>query len=152
MQFKQKNIRIYFKPISIIFFVYNHHILISDNVFWYSEIVKMEGKNMPEEITSFLKLPVYTRNGLYVGNVKNVIIDLEKRRVSSLLLTNTNPSIVENSVDVAVPYRWVNAVGDIVILSYFPDKIKLKEEKEEIRKLFYIMKIILINGRNNINI
>ena len=91
----------------------------------------MEGKNMPEEITSFLKLPVYTRNGLYVGNVKNVIIDLEKKRVSSLLLTNTNPSIVENSMDVAVPYRWVNAVGDIVILSYFPDKVKLKEGKEE---------------------
>ena len=91
----------------------------------------MEGKNMSEEITSFLKLPVYTRNGLYVGNVKNVIIDLEKKRVSSLLLTNTNPSIVENSIDVAVPYRWVNAVGDIVILSYFPEKIKLKEEEEE---------------------
>ena len=87
-----------------------------------------------EEITSFLKLPVYTRNGVYVGHVRNIFLDMDEKRVSSLLLTNTNPSIVEGTVDVAVPYRWVNAVGDIVILSYFPKRVtttKKKEEKKE---------------------
>jgi len=56
-----------------------------------------------------------------------------KKRISSLLVTNTNPSIVEGTVDVAVPYRWVNAIGDIVILSHFPEKVttKKKEEKTE---------------------
>jgi hypothetical protein len=35
---------------------------------------------------------------------------------------------------VAVPYRWVNAVDDIVILSHFPDKVttKKKEEKKDV--------------------
>jgi len=34
---------------------------------------------------------------------------------------------------VAVPYRWVNSVGDIVILSHFPERVttKKKEEKTE---------------------
>jgi sporulation protein YlmC with PRC-barrel domain len=54
-------------------------------------------------------------------------------------VTNTNPSIVEGTVDVAVPYRWVNAVGDIVILSHFPERVatikkeeKTKDESSEI--------------------
>jgi len=86
-----------------------------------------------EEVTSFLKLPVYTRGGTYVGHVRNVFFDMDEKRVSSLLVTNTNPSLVEGTVDVAVPYRWVNSVGDIVILSHFPERVttKKKEEKTE---------------------
>ena len=91
----------------------------------------MEKKVEAEEVTSFLKLPVYTREGVYVGHVKNVFLDMDEKRVSSLLVTNTNPSIVEGTVDVAVPYRWVNAVGDIIILSYFPEKVTTGEKDEE---------------------
>ena len=92
----------------------------------------MENKNKEntEEVTSFLKLPVYTREGTYVGHVKNVFLDIDEKKVSSLLVTNTNPSLVEGSIDVSVPYRWVNAVGDIVILSNFPDKVATRKEKE----------------------
>ena len=97
-------------------------------------MIQKEANFKSEEVTSFLKLPVYTREGVYVGHVRNVFLDMDEKRVSSLLVTNTNPSLVEGSVDVAVPYRWVNAVGDIVILSYFPDRVtapKKKEEKKE---------------------
>ena len=92
----------------------------------------MENKNKEntEEVTSLLKLPVYTREGTYVGHVKNVFLDIDEKKVSSLLVTNTNPSLVEGSIDVSVPYRWVNAVGDIVILSNFPDKVTTRKEKE----------------------
>ena len=91
----------------------------------------MENKNKEnaEEVTSFLKLPVYTREGTYVGHVKNVFLDIEEKKISSLLVTNTNPSLVEGSIDVSVPYRWVNAVGDIVILSNFPEKVTTRKEK-----------------------
>ncbi len=86
-----------------------------------------------EEVTSFLRLPVYTREGRYVGHIRNVFFDMDDKKVNSLLVTNTNPSLVEGTVDVSVPYRWVNSVGDIVILSYFPDKVttRKKEEKKE---------------------
>lgn len=86
-----------------------------------------------EEVTTFLKLPVYTRGGTYVGHVRNVFFDMDEKCISSLLVTNTNPALVEGTVDVAVPYNWVNAVGDIVILSYFPPRVamKRKEKKEE---------------------
>jgi sporulation protein YlmC with PRC-barrel domain len=65
-----------------------------------------------------------------VGHVRNVFLDMDEKRVSSLLVTNTNPAIVEGTVDVAVPYRWVNSVSDIVILSYFPDKVTTKKKEE----------------------
>jgi len=101
---------------------------------YYDYMMEKEESNIKtEEVTSFLKLPVYTRDGIYVGHVRNVFIDLDEKRVSSLLVTNTNPTLVEGEVDVAVPYRWVNSVGDIVILSYFPERVttKKKEEKTE---------------------
>ena len=90
----------------------------------------MENKVAAEEVTSFLKLPVYTRSGNYIGHIRNVFLDMEQKRVSSLLVTNTNASIVEGSVDVAVPYRWVNAVGDIVLLSYFPERVTTQRKEE----------------------
>jgi len=100
---------------------------------YFDFMIEKETDTMAEEITSFLKLPVYTREGIYVGHVRNVFLDMDEKCVSSLLVTNTNPALVEGTVDVAVPYRWVNAVGDIVILSHFPEKVttKKKEEKTE---------------------
>lgn len=94
-------------------------------------MMEKETNTNNEEVTSFLKLPVYTRQGTYVGHVRNVFFDMDEKRVSSLLVTNTNPTIVEGTVDVSVPYRWVNSVGDIVILSYFPDRITTKKKAEK---------------------
>ncbi len=94
-------------------------------------MINKDAKINTEEVTSFLKLPVYTRQGKYVGHVRNIFLDMDEKKVSSLLVTNTNPAIVEGTVDVAVPYRWVNSIGDIIILSYFPDKVVTNKKKKE---------------------
>lgn len=90
---------------------------------------------MDTEVTNFVNLPVYTQKGRYVGVVQNVILDLPHRRVGSLLLTRTSTKLVEGGHNIAVPYRWVAATGDIVILSHFPEKVVaaagLDEELEE---------------------
>lgn len=93
---------------------------------------------MDTEVTNFINLPVYTSKGRYVGVVQNVILDLPSRRVGSLLLTRTNTKIVEGGRNVAVPYRWVGAMGDIIVLSHFPDKVVAtrggEEEVEELEE------------------
>jgi sporulation protein YlmC with PRC-barrel domain len=94
-------------------------------------MIEKEPSNITEELTSFLKLPVYTREGIYVGHVSNVFINMDEKCVSSLLVTNTNPTLVEGTVDVAIPYRWVNSVGDIVILSHFPDRVTTKKKDDK---------------------
>lgn len=90
---------------------------------------------MDAEVTSFINLPVYTRGGQFVGVVQNVLLDLPERRVGSLLLTRTNTKIVEGGHNVAVPYRWVAAVGDIVILNSFPEKVVPVETQAEAEDL-----------------
>ncbi len=87
--------------------------------------------HMDTEVTNFINLPVYTQKGRYVGVVQNVILDLPNRRVGSLLLTRTSTKLIEGSHNVAVPYRWVAATGDIVILSHFPDKVVAAKPVEE---------------------
>jgi len=83
------------------------------------------------EITEFINLPVYTSKGRYVGEVRDVLIDIEEKKIDKLILTDTNKEFVEGGMDVAVPYRWVSAVGDIIILSYFPERVEIREETEE---------------------
>ncbi|HDS59156.1 MAG TPA: photosystem reaction center subunit H [Thermoplasmatales archaeon] len=85
---------------------------------------------MVKEATEFLNLPVYTRHGIYVGDVRNVALNTEEQRVDSLIITDTNPDLVEGSRDVGVPYRWVSAAGDIIILSHFPERVCTEEEEE----------------------
>ncbi|MBW3581878.1 MAG: PRC-barrel domain-containing protein [Euryarchaeota archaeon] len=85
---------------------------------------------MTQTVTNFLDLPVYTANGKYVGRIGNVILDLQTQSVASLLVTGTNPALVDGGMNVAVPYRWVSAVGDIVILSNFPDRVEIAPETE----------------------
>jgi len=97
---------------------------------YFGYMMEKETNPNAEEVTTFLKLPVYTREGTYVGHVRNVFIDMEEKCVSSLLVTDTNPSLVEGTVDVAVPYRWVNSVGDIIILSHFPGRVTTKKKEE----------------------
>ena len=97
-------------------------------------MMEKENKVEAEVVTSFLKLPVYNRDGIYIVYVGNVFLDMDEKRISSLLLTNTNPIIVEGKVDVAVPYRWVNSIGDIVILSHFPERVTAKKKQEETEK------------------
>ncbi|MCD6512767.1 MAG: PRC-barrel domain-containing protein [Thermoplasmata archaeon] len=86
------------------------------------------------EVTSFVNLPVYTNRGKYVGEVRNVLIDIDEKRVDKLILTSTNKELVENGMDVGVPYRWVSAVGDIIILSYFPEHVEMPREEKEVEE------------------
>jgi sporulation protein YlmC with PRC-barrel domain len=87
-----------------------------------------------EEITRFVNLPVYTSNGTFVGNVKNVILDISSRKLDALLIGKTNPAIVEGGVDCAVPYRWVRAFDDILLLSHFPTRVALPAPAPEAEK------------------
>ncbi|MCD6171722.1 MAG: PRC-barrel domain-containing protein [Thermoplasmata archaeon] len=90
------------------------------------------------EVTSFINLPVYTNKGKYVGEVKNVLLDIDEKKIDKLIITSTNKEMVENGMDIGVPYRWVSAVGDIIILSYFPEKVEMpREESEEEEKNKY---------------
>jgi len=86
---------------------------------------------MLEEISRFSNMPVYTNQGVHLGTVENVVLDVTNSKVDALYLSGTNPALVEEGVNVNVPYRWIQAVGDIILLKYFPGKVALKKETKE---------------------
>jgi len=86
---------------------------------------------MLDEISRFSNMQVYTNQGVQLGTVENVVLDVTNSKVDALYISGTNPMLVEDSVNLNVPYRWIQAVGDIIILKYFPGKVALKKETEE---------------------
>jgi sporulation protein YlmC with PRC-barrel domain len=87
---------------------------------------------MLEEASELIGLQVYTSNGIFLGNVNNLVIDLENKRVDGLFVSETNPLLVEESKAVNVPFRWIQSVGDIIILKYFPKRVTTKKAAAKI--------------------
>ena len=88
---------------------------------------------MLEVLTNLLGLQVYTDKGVYVGVLSNVVLDLGGKKAEGVFITETNPNIVEDSVEITIPFRWIQSIGDIVVLKHFPGRISLSEKE---RRLF----------------
>ncbi|TLZ51615.1 MAG: photosystem reaction center subunit H [Methanobacteriota archaeon] len=88
---------------------------------------RRDGGSLLEEISELIGLQVYTNGGVFLGNVNNVVVDVENGQVDGLFVQETNPLLVEGSRAVSVPYRWIQSVGDIVVLRYFPKRVSVKK-------------------------
>jgi sporulation protein YlmC with PRC-barrel domain len=62
-----------------------------------------------------------------LGSVSNLVVEVDDNKVQGLFISNTNPMLVEGSKAVNVPYRWIGAIGDVIILKYFPKRVALKK-------------------------
>jgi sporulation protein YlmC with PRC-barrel domain len=91
------------------------------------QAIKGRDVRMLEEVSELIGIQVYTNKGTFLGNVSNVILDIEDRKLESLFITDTNPLLVEDSRNVAVPYRWVSSVGDIILLRFFPKRVSVRK-------------------------
>jgi sporulation protein YlmC with PRC-barrel domain len=93
----------------------------------------MEQKTVPQEITSLVGREVYTNTGVFLGEVEDLRLDLDTQEVTGLALHELNREMfadeLSTSRGVIVPYRWVQAVGDIVIVSDIVERIQ--EQKED---------------------
>jgi sporulation protein YlmC with PRC-barrel domain len=79
------------------------------------------------EMTELLGRQIYTPDGRLLGEVDNVIVDVDSSKVDGLYVDETSPMLVEDSRPTSVPYRWVSAVNDVVLLKYFPKRVSVKK-------------------------
>lgn len=79
------------------------------------------------EMTEFLGRQIYTPDGRLLGEVDNLVVDVEGSKIDGLFVAETSPMLVEDSRPTNVPYRWVSAVNDVVLLKYFPKRVSLKK-------------------------
>ena len=75
---------------------------------------------METDVTNLIGLEIYTDKGYKLGVVDDVMLDTESQSIYGLYIERTNEGLVEDGVAVLVPYRWVRAVGDVILLKRFP--------------------------------
>lgn len=92
---------------------------------------------MMTELLEIIGLEVYTNDAIYLGNVDNIVVDVDTRNIYGVYVRNTNPLLVEESRSVLIPFRWIDAVGDMVLLKHFPKYVSIggKEKVRKLRKL-----------------
>jgi len=86
----------------------------------------------PQEITSLVGREVYSNNGVFVGEVEDLRLNLDTEVVNGLALSTLNPELFEEhdtgAKGVIVPYRWVRSVGDVVLINDVVERLKEEEE------------------------
>jgi sporulation protein YlmC with PRC-barrel domain len=55
-------------------------------------------------------------------------MNVNRENVYGLYIEHPNPKIVEKGAAISVPFRWIQSIGEIVILRKFPPTVKLPEE------------------------
>ncbi len=87
---------------------------------------------MQAEVSTMFGLNVYTDRGIYIGKVNDVVLEVNEKKVAGLAVSRLNPEMFDNSKPgVVIPYRWVTAVGDVVLIRHVKDQFKKPEEIPE---------------------
>ena len=88
----------------------------------------------PQEITSLVGREVYSNNGVFVGEVEDLKLNLDAQAVTGLALSELNGDLFNNYVDgaqgVLIPYRWVRSVGDVVLINDIIERLKSRDDEE----------------------
>ncbi len=99
----------------------------------FLSLIFKPGDTMQVEVSTLFGLNVYTDRGIYIGKVNDVVLEVNERKVSSLAIIKLNPDMFDTSKSsgVAIPYRLVTAVGDVVLIRHIKDQFKKPEEIPE---------------------
>jgi sporulation protein YlmC with PRC-barrel domain len=89
----------------------------------------------PQEITTLVGREVYSNNGVFVGEVEDVRLDLDQELVTGLALAELNDELFADHIPsgkgVMIPYRWVRAVGDVVLINDVVERLETEEDEDE---------------------
>ncbi len=89
-----------------------------------------------DEITALVGREVYSNNGVFVGEIEDVRLNLDQQTVTGLALGELNSELFTRTVQpgkgVILPYRWVRAVGDVVLVNDIIERLKKPDEAEEV--------------------
>ena len=85
---------------------------------------------MLEESSVLIGLEVFTPWGVRIGAISDLELDSEEEEITNVYLEETNDRLVENGANLMIPFRWIQGLGDIVILN----TCTVRESAEEILK------------------
>lgn len=90
----------------------------------------------PQEITSLVGREVYSNNGIFVGEVEDLKLNLDAQTVTGLALSALNRDLfsdyANDSHGVLIPYRWVRSVGDVILINDTIERLRTPDEEEQV--------------------
>jgi len=99
----------------------------------------MEHERIPQEITTLVGREVYSNNGVFVGEVEDIRLDLDREEVTGLALHQLNAELFDAETrqarGVIIPYRWVQAVGDVVIVNDIVERLTQPDAEDDEEEL-----------------
>lgn len=89
------------------------------------------------EVSSLFDLNVYTNQGIYLGKINDVVLEVDEKmnekKAVGLGITNLNPDMFDTVTrsGVIIPFRWVMAVGDVVLIRHLVNRFKKPDDIPE---------------------
>jgi sporulation protein YlmC with PRC-barrel domain len=86
---------------------------------------------MRTQITELFGLSVYTDKAVYVGNVDDVVVDVDAKKIESLAVGNLNPEIgeIKGYKGMQLPFRAIKSIGDIVLIRHIAGLFKTQKKE-----------------------
>lgn len=77
---------------------------------------------MRNQITDMFELKVYTEKSVFVGEVEDILIDVESKKMESVVVGKLNQQLVDikNYKGLKIPFRIIRSIGDIIIIRHLP--------------------------------
>ena len=89
----------------------------------------------PQEITSLVGREVYSNNGVFVGEIEDVRLNVDACTVTGIALGELNHELFSDVIGggngVMIPYRWVRAVGDVVLINDTIERLQQPDTDDE---------------------
>ena len=77
---------------------------------------------METQITELFGLQIYMDKVMFVGEVDDVIIDVDGKKIEAVVAGKVNDQLFElkNYKGLKIPYRIISAIDDIVLIRHLP--------------------------------
>ena len=77
---------------------------------------------METQITELFGLQIYTDKGMFIGEVEDVVIDVDSKKIEAVVVGKVNDQLFElkSFKGLKIPYRIISAIDDIVLIRHLP--------------------------------
>ena len=84
---------------------------------------------MKNQITEMFDRKVYTEKSVFVGEVVDVLIDVESKKMESIVVGKLNQQLVDikNYKGLKIPFRIIRSIGDIVLIRHLPGAFRAED-------------------------
>jgi sporulation protein YlmC with PRC-barrel domain len=84
---------------------------------------------MRNQITELFDLKVYTEKSVFVGEIEDVLIDTESKKMESIVVGKLNQQLVDikNYKGLKIPFRIIRSIGDIILIRHLQGAFKSED-------------------------